>query len=92
MQFDRRLATGLRVVNAGSVGMPYEGRRGSFWALLGPDVELRRTEYDVEAAVATIGALGSATHDQLVGYLLDPPQPDEATAFFESQRSAVHGA
>ena len=25
VQFDRRLPTGLRVVNAGSVGMPYEG-------------------------------------------------------------------
>jgi putative phosphoesterase len=31
-QFDRRLQR-WRVVNAGSVGMPYEGRRGAFWAL-----------------------------------------------------------
>ncbi|WP_410569809.1 metallophosphoesterase family protein [Amycolatopsis sp. cmx-4-61] len=48
MQFarfaDRRL-----VVNPGSVGMPY-GARGAHWALLGEGVELRRTEYDVEAA------------------------------------------
>ena len=36
VQFDRQLPRGLRVVNAGSVGMPYEGRRGAFWALLGP--------------------------------------------------------
>ena len=54
VQFDRMLPTGLRVVNAGSVGMPYEGRRGAFWALLGPDVELRRPEYDVEAAAALV--------------------------------------
>ena len=33
------LAHGVRVVNAGSVGMPYEGRPGAFWAMLGPDVE-----------------------------------------------------
>ena len=39
MQFDRQLPRGVRVVNAGSVGMPYEGRRGAFWALLGPSIE-----------------------------------------------------
>ncbi len=56
MQYDRTLTNGLRIVNPGSVGMPYEGKRGAFWALLGADVEFRRTEYDVEAAVAAIGA------------------------------------
>ena len=58
VQFDRVLPTGLRIVNAGSVGMPYEGRRGAFWALLGPAVELRRTEYDVEAAAHAIREVG----------------------------------
>jgi putative phosphoesterase len=48
MQDDRRVA-GLRWVNAGSVGMPYEDEPGAYWALLGPDVELRRSEYDVDA-------------------------------------------
>jgi putative phosphoesterase len=48
MQDDRRGA-GLRWVNAGSVGMPYEDEPGAYWALLGPDVELRRSEYDVDA-------------------------------------------
>ena len=43
VQFDRFVG-GIRSLNPGSVGMPYEGRRGAFWALLGPDVELRRTE------------------------------------------------
>jgi putative phosphoesterase len=42
--FDRR-----RIVNPGSVGMPY-GHDGAAWALLGPGVELRRTPYDTEAA------------------------------------------
>ena len=86
VQFDRLLPTGLRIVNAGSVGMPYEGRRGAFWALLGPTVELRHTEYDVEAAAASIREAGGTTNEQQAGYLLDPPDPDEVSAFFESQR------
>ena len=41
VQFDRR-AAGHRIVNAGSVGMAYEGRPDlACWCLLGPDVELR---------------------------------------------------
>src|SRR5436190_3599162 len=34
---------GRRVVNAGAVGMPYQGAAAAFWLLLGPDVDLRRT-------------------------------------------------
>jgi len=45
----QRLADCRRFVNPGSVGMPYGGT-GAYWALLGPDVVLRRTEYDGEAA------------------------------------------
>jgi predicted phosphodiesterase len=56
MQFDR-LAAGHRVVNPGSVGMPY-GPPGAHWALLGPDVTLRRTEYDTESAAGVIAASG----------------------------------
>jgi putative phosphoesterase len=88
VQVDRRLPNGLRVVNAGSVGMPYEGRRGAFWAVLGPTVELRRTEYDAEAAAAAIRETRAPNSDQLAGWLLDPPDPDEASAFFENQRGA----
>jgi diadenosine tetraphosphatase ApaH/serine/threonine PP2A family protein phosphatase len=42
-QFDRQLGS-WRVINAGSVGLPYEGRAGAHWLLLGPDVEHRRTD------------------------------------------------
>jgi predicted phosphodiesterase len=52
MQFDRTIGT-LRVVNAGSVGMPF-GEPGAYWLLVGPDVQLRRTSYDLEAAAARI--------------------------------------
>jgi putative phosphoesterase len=88
VQFDRRLPSGLRIVNAGSVGMPYEGRRGAFWAILGPSVELRHTEYDVEAAVASMRANGAPRPDEQLRLLLEPPDPDETTEFFESQRGA----
>jgi predicted phosphodiesterase len=92
VQFERRLSNGLRVVNAGSVGMPYEGRRGAFWALLASAVELRRTEYDTDAAAASIRESAAAGSEQLAGWLLEPPDPDEATAYFESRRDTARGA
>lgn len=88
IQVDRRLASGLRVVNPGSVGMPYEGRRGAFWAILGPDVELRRSEYDVEATVQGIRALGAPVREELLALLLEPMDRDAATAEFEKLRGA----
>jgi putative phosphoesterase len=54
MQFDRRIGA-TRVVNAGSVGMPF-GEPGAHWLLLGPDLRLRRTDYDRAAAAARIRA------------------------------------
>ena len=42
MQYDRRVG-GVRVVNAGSVGMPYEEEPGAYWLL---DLVHRRTPYD----------------------------------------------
>lgn len=48
-----RLAHGRLVINPGSVGMPY-GRAGAHWALLGPGVEVRTTNFDIEAAVTQV--------------------------------------
>jgi putative phosphoesterase len=45
MQFSREIA-GVRVVNAGSVGMAYDDEPGAYWLALGPGVEHRRTVYD----------------------------------------------
>lgn len=56
MPFDRAVGP-VRVVNAGSVGMPF-GAPGADWLLLGPDVEFRRTPYDLAAAAARIRATG----------------------------------
>ena len=51
VQFDRAVAGAPRLVNAGSVGLPYEGRPGACWALVDDGVDLRRTEYDVESSL-----------------------------------------
>lgn len=61
MPFDR-LAGGRRVINPGSVGLGY-GHPGASWALLGPDVVLRRTLYDAEAAAAALEAAASDLPD-----------------------------
>jgi diadenosine tetraphosphatase ApaH/serine/threonine PP2A family protein phosphatase len=56
MQFDRTIGS-TRVVNAGSVGMPFGdqgGSPGADWLLLGPGVEHRRTSYDVARAAERI--------------------------------------
>jgi putative phosphoesterase len=82
-QFDRT-AHGIRVVNAGSVGMPYEDRPGAFWAMLGPDVELRSTAYDLDMAEVAILASGFPGADELVDTLRSPPTADEVARHFES--------
>lgn len=72
MQFDRTVGN-TRVVNAGSVGMPF-GAPGAYWLLLGPDVELRRTTYDLEAAAASIRGTAYPQADEFAaGNVLAPP-------------------
>jgi putative phosphoesterase len=84
VQFER-VVDGIRFVNAGSVGMPYEGKQGAFWALLeGDDVVLRHTPYAVDAAVTAIRGSGYPGADQIAGLLLEPEDPDEVSAYFES--------
>src|SRR3954454_1419026 len=48
---------GRRVVNAGSVGLPYQGDAAAFWLTVGPEVEFRRTAYDVGRAVELFRAM-----------------------------------
>ena len=54
MQFDRMVGA-TRVVNAGSVGMPF-GDPGAYWLMLGPDVQLRHTKYNLAKAADRIRA------------------------------------
>ena len=82
-QFELR-SRATRIVNAGSVGMPYEGRPGAFWAMLGPDVEHRTTAYDLDVAAAAIRASGFPDADELVDMLRSPESPEEVAPHFES--------
>ena len=82
LQFDRR-AAGIRSVNPGSVGMPYAWEPGAYWAVLGPDVDLRRTEYDVERAVTAYRQTDDPLAEQMAEILLSPPTPDEVIAHAE---------
>jgi putative phosphoesterase len=83
VQFDRAVA-GKRLVNAGSVGMPYESLPGAYWALLGPGLELRRTDYDREAAAEAIRATGFPDAREFAEEnVLTIPSGHEATELFE---------
>lgn len=82
-QFDRT-AYRWRFINAGSVGMPYEGTVGAFWAMLGPDVELRRTGYDIPAAIEELRGGGFDDVDEMFEEsLLNPMNPDQVAQLFE---------
>jgi putative phosphoesterase len=80
MQFDRTVGR-VRVVNAGSVGMPF-GEPGAYWLLLGDGIEFRRTPYDIEAAVDRFRASGYPWVDEIAGGLLTPRSEDEMIAAF----------
>jgi predicted phosphodiesterase len=91
VQADLEVA-GKRVVNAGSVGMPYEGRPGAYWALLGPDVDLRRTEYDLQAAAERILATGlPAAEEHVEENVLASPLRADAIAYFEELAAEATG-
>jgi predicted phosphodiesterase len=86
-QFDRRVGD-LRVVNAGSVGMAYEGRVAAFWTLV-EDGEpyFRSTPFDVELAVERVRASDWAQREEFAAEnLLVAVSRDEAITAFESER------
>jgi putative phosphoesterase len=87
VQFDRRVGP-LRLVNAGSVGWPYENAPGARWALLDGTVSLRATTYDVEAAASAIRATGYPDAAEGADGLLAAPGADAATDYFEGRRGA----
>jgi diadenosine tetraphosphatase ApaH/serine/threonine PP2A family protein phosphatase len=81
-----RVVDGIRLVGPGSVGLTYEGSVGpAYWALLGPDVELRRTEYDVDAAAALMRATDDPSAEAIVELMLYPPSRDEVIADAEER-------
>lgn len=72
MQFDRTVGS-VRVVNAGSVGMPF-GEPGAYWLLLDSGVDLRHTSYDLRAAAERIKASEYPQAEMFADRnVLDPP-------------------
>jgi predicted phosphodiesterase len=74
----------IRFLNAGSVGMPYEGDGAARWLWVADgEPELRRTEYDALAAGRRmLGAWPDAR--SLNASLVEPVEAIEITRFFEN--------
>jgi predicted phosphodiesterase len=87
MPFDR-LIGGVRVVNAGSVGMPF-GQPGADWLLLSPGVQLRHTDYDLRGAAERIRGTDYPGAEAFVSrYVLDPPS--KASMLDAFSRAELH--
>ena len=71
MQFDRVVGR-TRIINAGSIGMPFQDA-GAYWAMLGPDVKLRRTAYDLSHAANLIRATTYPQAAQAAASIATPP-------------------
>jgi len=86
-QFDRRVGD-LRVVNAGSIGMAYEGEVAAFWTLVvDGEPQFRKTPFDVERAVRELEASDWPQAEEFIAEnLREAVSRDEAAAYFESQR------
>jgi predicted phosphodiesterase len=80
MQFDRMVGR-TRVVNAGSVGMPY-GAPGAYWLLLGPDVQLQYTPYDLIKAAERIQQTNYPQAQSFANEILQPSPEEEMLALF----------
>jgi putative phosphoesterase len=81
MQFDRMVGD-VRVVNAGSVGMPF-GEPVACWLLLAPQVELRQTPYDLPMATEAICATTYPDSAEFVEqYILHPPSEEQMLEVF----------
>ena len=81
MQFDRTIGT-VRIVNAGSVGMPF-GEPGAYWLLSDPTSQLRRTLLDLERAAARIRATAYPKADEFASRnVLQPPAEADILAMF----------
>jgi len=81
MQFDRMVGK-TRVVNAGSVGMPF-GRLGADWLLLGPDVQLRHSSYDLSNAAERVRKTDYPQAEEFATrHVLQTPSEEEMLAAF----------
>jgi predicted phosphodiesterase len=82
MQFEREV-DGIKVVNAGSVGLAY-GAPGAHWLALGPDIEHRRTPYDNQAFADRVASLDWPLAERFAeDNIRRHPSVEEALEFFE---------
>jgi len=83
-QQDDRAVGAVRFLNAGSVGLPYEGDGAARWVwVANGEPELRRTEYDAARAGARMLDSGWPEERSIRAALLEPIDPLEITRLFE---------
>jgi len=81
MQFDKKVGA-TRIVNAGSVGMPF-GQPGADWLLLGPSVEFRHTSYDLARAAERMRQTAYPQAEDFVQHnILQPPSEKDMLEAF----------
>jgi predicted phosphodiesterase len=84
-QQDDRSVGEVRFINAGSVGLPYEGDGAARWLwLVDGEPELRRTSYDAAAAGRRMLEAGWPDPRSIGGALIEPVEPMVVTEIFES--------
>ena len=85
-QQDDRVVGDVRFVNAGSVGLPYEGDGAARWLWVADGVpELRRTEYDAAGAGRRMLAAGWPDAQSTEAALIDPVDAIVVTRIFEDR-------
>ena len=90
MQFDRKIGH-TRILNAGSVGMPFGGP-GAHWLLLGPDIQFRQTSYDLAHAAERIRSTAyPQAHDFAARNILHPPTEQEMLEIFTRVEISANG-
>ena len=83
-QQDDRVVDSVRFINAGSVGLPYEGDGAARWLWVADGVpELRHTAYDAARAGAQIFAAGWPDARSVEAALVEPVDAIVVTRIFE---------
>ncbi|HEY2319286.1 MAG TPA: metallophosphoesterase family protein, partial [Solirubrobacteraceae bacterium] len=88
-QQDDRIVDGVRFVNAGSVGLPYEGDGDARWLWIEDAVpELRRTAYDSAAAGRRMRDACAVLGESVAASLIEPVEALAVTRMFEERAGA----
>jgi putative phosphoesterase len=90
-QQDDRVVGSVRFVNAGSVGLPYEGDGAARWLWVADGVpQLRHTAYDAARAGARILAAGWPDEQSVAAALVEPVEAIVVTRIFEGLAGSAH--